>query len=326
MVGLPVIQGTVLVLDGDDVRYAASSGPADVASGVANSPGTRFQIASISKQMTAAAVLLLAERGALALTDPVSRWIGGCPDAWAPVTLHQLLTHSSGLGHWPDHPMIDLTAPMDPDELIATFQQVPLRFAPGTGWRYSSPGYVLLAHVVQRAADEPYREFLADRIFGQLGMAASFAGSPPSGDEPDGPGATGGPGGDTARGYAGDRPIPPYELDVVGMGAGDVWSTVGDLRAWVHGLRDGQLLGPDSLRMMWTPHSPTGMAGVDESYGYGWFLGPVDGRWWRSHSGHNDGYKAFLGWAPEADRLVIVLSNQDDTGPAARMAYLNLAP
>jgi CubicO group peptidase (beta-lactamase class C family) len=326
------VQGSVLVLRGDEVRYEASNGPADTATGIANAPDTRFQIASISKQMTAAAVLLLAEQGALTLTDPVSRWIGGCPDSWTPITLHQLLTHSSGLGHWPEHPMIDLTAPMDPDDLIATFQQVPLCSAPGAGWHYSSPGYVLLAHVVQRAADESYREFLADRIFAPLGMTASFAGSPPSaggsGDGSDGfagAGTAGGPGGGIARGHAGDRHIPSYELDVVGMGAGDVWSTVGDLRAWVEGLRAGLLTG-GSLRQQWTPYVSTGFGSLEESYGYGWFLGPAGGRHWRSHSGHNDGFKAFLCWAPETDDLVIILSNQDGTTPEMRKAYLDLAP
>ena len=108
-------------------------------------PATRFQIASVSKQFTAAAVLLLAERGVLSLDDPISRRLGDCPPAWRDITLHHLLTHSSGLGLWHDYPMIDLAQPVEPAELRQTIQQLPPLFRPGAGWHYSSPAYVLLA-------------------------------------------------------------------------------------------------------------------------------------------------------------------------------------
>ena len=106
---------------------------------------TRYQLASVSKQFTAAAVLLLVQDGMLLLDDVVGRWIDGCPDDWRDITLHQLLTHTSGLGHWDDYPMIDLARWVEPDELLKTFHRVPLRYPPGGGWSYSSPAYVLLA-------------------------------------------------------------------------------------------------------------------------------------------------------------------------------------
>lgn len=120
---------------------------------VADYTKSRFQLASVSKQFTAAALLLLVEEGTLLLEDPISRWIDGCPEQWRDISLHHLLSHTSGLGHWDDYPMIDLGQRVQPSELLKTFHSVPLQFPPGAGWRYSSPGYVLLAQIVQRSAD-----------------------------------------------------------------------------------------------------------------------------------------------------------------------------
>lgn len=165
----------------------------------------------MSKQFTAAAALLLVEDGRWSSTIPWSAG-SGCPEEWRDITLHHLLTHTSGLGHWDDYPMIDLARRVEPGELLKTFHRVPLHYPPGEGWSYSSPGYVLLAHVVERAADTPYRAFLADRIFDHLGLTGTFAGAP--GARPN-----------LARGHEAEgQPLPTWELDVVGMGAAS-WSS-----------------------------------------------------------------------------------------------------
>lgn len=300
---MPPVQGSVLVMLGDSAIAEFSGGLADASAGLRCSPRTRFQIASISKQFTAAATLLLAERGALALDDPIGRWLSRCPDSWQQITLHHLLVHSSGLGHWPEYPMIDLTRWLEPEELLAVFQSQPPLFPPGSGWHYSSPGYVLLAHVVQRAADEPYRDVLTRKVFAPLGMDRTFAGEPNEQD-------------DVARGYAGEQEVRSFELDSVGMGAGDIWSTTGDLRAWNDGLHTGQLLSSESQRLMFTEHMPTGSGPQSRSYGYGWFVGSMAGEDWFHHSGDNAGFKAFNAWLPGSNRRVTILSNQDDTDPA----------
>lgn len=261
---------------------------------------TRYQLASVSKQFTAAAVLLLAEDGMLHLDDPVGRWIDGCPQ-WRDITLHHLLTHTSGLGHWDDYPMIDLARRVEPGELLKTFHREPLRYRPGAGWSYSSPGYVLLAHVVERAADTPYRVFLADRIFDRLGLTSTFAGAP-----------AGRP--NLARGHdAAGNPLPTWELDVVGMGAGDVWSTATDLLAWLDALQDGRLLSEPYRALMLTERARTGKGPDDSGYGYGVFVGELNGRRWWHHSGHNAGFKAFAGNIPESGRRIVVLSNTEAT-------------
>jgi CubicO group peptidase (beta-lactamase class C family) len=94
--------------------------------------GTRFQIASVSKQFTAAAVLLLADRGVLSVDDPVRNWLDGCPAAWEPVTVHHLLSHSSGLVHWHALPGLDLTRPAAASELLGSFASAPLLSPPGS--------------------------------------------------------------------------------------------------------------------------------------------------------------------------------------------------
>ena len=255
----------------------------------------RYQIASVSKQFTATAVLLLAQDGLLHMDDPLERWIPG----WPGVTLHHLLAHTSGIGHWHDYPMIDLAVRVEPADLVETFRSVPPLFPPGARWAYSSPGYVLAAHVVERVAGTPYREFLDRRIFVTAGLAGTFAGSP--GDR-----CHIAPGHDT-RG----EPVPSWELDVVGMGAGDVWSTTADMITWMDVLRAGGVLREPWRTLMLTEHAATGKDTDSHGYGYGWFLGDYNGERWFQHSGENAGYKAFAACLPDSDRRLVVLVNTD---------------
>lgn len=264
---------------------------------------TRYQLASVSKQITAAAVLLLVDDGKLSLDDTIGRWVNDCPDAWRPITLHQLLSHTSGLGHWHDYPRIDLCARVEHTELLEQFRAVPLGFAPGQGWSYSSPGYVLLADVVERVADAPYRSFLADRIFGPLAMTSTFVGTPSR--QPD-----------LAHGHdAAGNPVPSFELDVVAKGAGDVWSTAADLLAWLDALQDGRLLSEPLRTLMLTERARTGGGPQANGYGYGVFVGDVKGTSWWHHDGQNAGFTAFAAVVPERRRRIVALSNSEQLDP-----------
>jgi CubicO group peptidase (beta-lactamase class C family) len=280
-------------------------GMADRDLGVACTPETRFQIASVSKQFTAAAVLLLAGESRLSLDDPVGRWLGGCPPTWAAITIHHLLTHTAGLGHWQDFPALDLYQPIEPERELGIFQREPLLSAPGSRYHYSSPGYVLLAWIVEQAGGQPYASFLADRIFGPLGLRNASAGDPP-----------GGPG--MAHGYDAGQPVPSFELATVGLGAGDVWCTAADLRRWDQTVANGELL-PASLRgAMLTARPVPASAGTRgdwsfTGYGYGWRVGTVAGRRAYFHTGDNPGYLAVNAWLPD-DRLTLaVLTNDQAT-------------
>ena len=302
-------RGVLLLARGDELLVDRVAGVADETSGRRCTPATRFQIASISKQMAAVAVLLLAERGAVSLSDPVVRRLPGTPPPeWSGITLHHLLTHTSGLGHWEDYPAIDLHGPAEPDDLLDRFAALPPLFRPGAGWHYSSPGYVLLARTVERVADRPYAEFLAEEVFAPLGMTGSFAGS-----------GEGRP--DVATGHEGGRPVPSWDLETVSMGAGDVWCTGADLLTWLDVPRRGRLLAPASVAAMTAPHAPTGRP--DEAYGYGFFVGPLAGRRALHHSGDNGGYKAFAAWLPDSDERLVLLTNQAEVDPVAVTSVLD---
>ncbi|HKC19855.1 MAG TPA: serine hydrolase domain-containing protein, partial [Candidatus Dormibacteraeota bacterium] len=204
---------------------------------VACGPEIRFQLASVSKAFTAAAILLLVDGGKLSVADPLSRYLDRCPVSWNQITIHHLLCHTAGLPHWRDLPAIALTEFMSPEDELNIFRESPLRSAPGSAWYYSSPGYVLLAHVVQSVADKPYREFLEQRIIQPLQLNETFAGN--AGERPR-----------LAVGHLEGNEVPSFELDTVGMGAGDVWSTVGDLVRWDDMLFDTNFLTDASRHAM----------------------------------------------------------------------------
>ncbi|MBG0565389.1 beta-lactamase family protein [Actinoplanes sp. NEAU-A11] len=189
--------------------------------------------------------------------------------------------------------------------MLETFRALPVLHPPGGGWHYSSPGYVLLAHVVEKAGGTPYREFLSDRIFGPLGLTSTFAGMP--GGEAD-----------VASGHdAAGQPLLSWELDVTGMGAGDVWSTAGDMLTWVDAVQTGRLLGEPYRSLMLTGHARTGGGRDASEYGYGVFMGEINGRRWWHHSGHNAGFKAFTGCIPSVDRRIVLLSNTEAVDTSA---------
>jgi CubicO group peptidase (beta-lactamase class C family) len=286
----------------DDVRVAggtAGGGPAATPIG----PETRFQIASISKQFTAAATMLLVDRGALSVDDHLVEILDGCPSTWREITIHHLLCHTSGLVHWPQLPDLDLTAQVSDDELLATFGAPALLSAPGERYSYSSPGYVLLAHVVQRVSGIPYRTFLAEELFGPLAMDATFAGN-------------GGAAHDLATPLHDGVPVASFELDGVGMGAGDVWSTVDDLANWDAVIETRLVLSDASRRRTFQPHAAVDdeIPGVKfHGYGYGWYLAEIDGHRVNFHTGGNAGFQSINAVLPDDDALFVALTNDTAT-------------
>jgi CubicO group peptidase (beta-lactamase class C family) len=145
------LRGAALLQRGAEDLVAVACGTTGTDPDASCSLQTRFQIASVTKQFTAAAVLLLADRGVLSVNDPVSRWLDGCPAAWDPITVHHLLSHSSGLVHWPGLHGLEVTRPVTTSEKLRVFAAAALLSPPGQRYSYSSPGYVLLAHILERA-------------------------------------------------------------------------------------------------------------------------------------------------------------------------------
>ena len=297
--------GGLVVLSGGTRVIESYAGLADHQTGEPCGEQTRFQLASVSKQFTAAAAMLLVEQGVLTVSDPIDRWMRATPPSWKAVTVHHLLTHTSGLGHWPEYPDVNLYGGMEADQVMTAFGSRPLLFPPGSRWRYSSPGYVLLAHIIERAIGTPYATFLTDEVLRPANLDATFVGN--ANDRPQ-----------VARGYGEGKPLDSFELDVVGIGAGDVSSTAIDLARWVRALGSGQVLKAASRRTMFNSHTSVGDDRTstlvsDIHYGYGLFIGRTQGVPVIYHTGDNAGFKAMSVWLPESDLAVAILSNEEST-------------
>ena len=296
------LRGTAMVTKGGSVEADLASGLADIEAGVLCSPGTRFQLCSVSKQFTAAAVMLLAESGRLGLREPVARWLPGGLPQWRQVTLHHLLSHTAGIPHWLEAPGLDPAEPMTISERLEIIQATPLRTDPGVQWHYSSPGFVLAGLIVARASGQPYPEFLGERILSPLKLTGTTVGGAP---------------GAAARGYKDGQPVPPWDLDAM-PGTGDIWSTAGDLSRFTAALHSGELITAASLRAMCTAHAPIEDDEEGEprltttGYGYGMFTGIFAGHAACYHTGDNPGYQSFACWIPDRAASIVILVNDED--------------
>lgn len=293
------LRGVAMVTRAGTVRAELSGGLADAAAAIPCTAQTRFQICSISKQFAAAAALLLVEAGRLALDDPVDRWLPDGPPRWSRVTLHHLLSHTAGVPHWLEAPGLDPAEPTPPGERLAAIGAAPLRTAPGETWHYSSPGFVLVGLIVERASGQPYARFLTERILAPLGLTATSVGGPPP--EP------------AARGYRDGAPVTPFDLAAM-AGTGDIWSTAADLASFTAALHAGNLITNESLHAMLTPHAP--IEDDDETlittgYGYGVFTGTSAGHAVFYHPGDNPGYLSFSGWIPDRAASLVILANDE---------------
>jgi CubicO group peptidase (beta-lactamase class C family) len=295
------LRGTARVARGGSAEADLAEGMADIQAGVPCTPGTRFQLCSVSKQFTAAAVLLLAESGQLDLGEPVSRWLPGSAPQWRQVTLHHLLSHTAGIPHWREAPGLDPAEPMPVSERLEIIGATPLRTRPGTQWHYSSPGYLLAGFIVERASGQPYREFLAERILSPLKLTQTTVGGSPAG---------------AARGYRDGQPVVPFELDTM-PGTGGIWSTAGDLTRFTTALHRGDLITASSLRAMCTAHAPLGGDDGGEpgltttGYGYGMFTGVLGGLAACYHPGDNPGYQSLACWIPARAASIVILANDE---------------
>jgi CubicO group peptidase (beta-lactamase class C family) len=292
--------GVALVQRQGSTVAAHVGGVADRREGKRCTRTTRFQLCSVSKQFTAAAVLLLADGGQLTTDDPIRRWFGGCPADWQAITVHHLLTHTAGLGHWHEYAGLDLTKAMPQPQQLEVFWRTPLFNRPGSRWRYSSPGYVLLGWIVQQTVGQPYADFLADHIFVPLGLESSSVGDRE-------------PGGGTACGHRDGQPVRSWNLGSANLGTGDVWTTADDLLRWDDALVAGEVLSDAARLAMFTAHTTVDDDGLirAEGYGYGWYVGTAAGHRAYFHQGDNPGFLAFNAWLPDDRVQVAVLINDE---------------
>ena len=294
---------SVLVLEGGDAVFQRSYGLADLEAGVASSPATNYRLASVSKQFTAASVLLLVEDGVLTLDDRVRRWLPTLPVAAEGITLRHLLSHTSGLVDYEDLLPPDQAHQIhDADVLRLLEREDRLYFPAGSDYRYSNSGYALLALVVERASGQRFAAFLQARIFSPLGMTATLA------REDEGPPVT-----DRAFGYTrvGDRwERTDQSTTSAVLGDGGIYSSITDLAKWDAAWYDDRLLSAPSRARAVQASTATPEPDVAH-YGFGWRL---QGRM-QWHSGESIGFRNVLLRFPAQRLTVIVLSNRDAPAP-----------
>lgn len=309
----------IVVRDGRVLKRLAW-GQADLASGTPIASDTAFRLASVSKQFTAMAVMLLAEEGRLDYDDPVVRFLPELSRIGGDVTIRQLLTHTSGLPDYYDV-MVEVAGverPLTRHALDVYARWGELRFEPGSRFEYSNPGYELLALIVERASDRRFADFLHDRIFAPLGMTSSVVFDERAPRIPK-----------RAYGYrlegAGFVPDDDDPLNYV-VGSGGVYSTAEDMVRWDQALQDGRLVRAETLAEAFRPVRLTG--GGDYPYGFGWSLESHLGRRRVAHTGSWLGFRSAIARYPDERLSVIVLSNfaEMDAGglaDAVAAAYLD---
>lgn len=294
--------GSVLVARGNVTLLAKGFGDADIQRRVANSPSTKFRLGSVTKQFTAAAILLLQERGQLRVEDPVKKYLPDAPAAWDQITIFNLLTHTSGIPNFTSFPDYRETEsqPTTPAALVERFRNKPLDFPPGSQFRYSNSGYALLGYLIEKVSGQTYQQFLQDHIFKPLRMQRSGYDSNTQVIENRATGYTPGPDG---------RPVPAGYIDMtIPYAAGGLYSTVEDLLRWERALYGGKLLSAASLKQMTTPFK--------NGYAFGLFVATEpDGTQVISHGGGIEGFNTAVAYVPSQKLAVVVLANINGAAP-----------
>ena len=299
--------GAVLVARGDEILLNKGYGQANAEWNLPNTPATKFRLGSLTKQFTAASILLLEERGKLAIADPVSKHMPDAPAAWSAITLHHLLTHTSGIPNFtslPDYAKFQ-PFPTTVEATIAVFRDKPLDFAPGDRMSYSNSGYLVLGHLIERISGEGYETFLKTNILDPLGMKDTGLDSNATIIPRRAAGYTSGPNGLTNAGYI-HMSVP--------HGAGAMYSTTEDLLRWERGLFGGKVVSAASLRKMTTPFK--------NNYALGVGVVTLNGKTRITHGGGIQGFNTALSYDPDARIVVVVLANVN--GPAADTLALSL--
>ncbi|PZD97036.1 hypothetical protein DNH61_04755 [Paenibacillus sambharensis] len=274
--------GVALIARNGETMLEKGYGPAD--SRRMNDKDTLTRIASISKQFTAAAVMKLYEEGALQLNEPLSSFIPDFPRG-EEITVHMLLAHTAGL---PSD--IPRTAEAALEDTVAAIKKMKLVSVPGTTFRYSNPGYVLLASIIEQRSGMSYGDYLRRYFFEPVGMTRTGEASP---DTP------------TNAGYVleGGR-LQERGYYISQSGTGSLYSTASDLLKWNQALFGGKVLSKDSVTRIFEEFPERG-----NSY-YGWEIREMDGRTIYSTTGGGAGYTTLFSVEPATDTVLILLSNE----------------
>ena len=276
---------SVAVIKDGRVVLQRGYGLANVEHEVPATEQTMYQLASVTKAFTATAVLMLVEEGKLTLQTPLGTLMPDVPEAWAAVTVSQLLTHTSGIPSYTGLPDFGKMMRKDftPAELIALVRERPMDFAPGAQYRYNNSGYVLLGMIVEKVSGQPWDTFVETRIFKPLGMTTARMND------------LGVVVPHRAQGYAwvnGTLRNGEYVSPTQPYAAGALLVSVLDLVKWDAALTSGKLLKPESFAAMYAPAPLTD--GKTSPYGFGWELAAYRTRPRIGHGGGIPGFSTFL--------------------------------
>ena len=285
--------GFVLVAQHGNPVYARGFGYADRAAKTPNTIDTNFRVGSVTKQFTATAILVLQQDGKLSVDDPISKYLPDYPAVGRSITLHQLLTHTSGIPSYTELPgVMDAKAkPHTPKELLALFWDKPLDFAPGSQWAYSNSNYIVLGAIIEKVSGMSYTDFCAKRLFAPAGLTRTVVG--------DADGMS-----DRGLGYQpdGDDLVAADAIDMsVPYAAGAVRSTAGDLVKWAHALDGDSILTADSKARMYKVEK--------NNYAYGWVVTEQEGHRIIGHDGGIDGFETMYLRVPDQDLVVVEWTN-----------------
>lgn len=301
-----VVGTSVGVMQSGRVLVAKGYGFADLENEVPATEHTVYRVGSITKQFTAAAIMLLVERGKLSLDDELTKFLPDYPTTGHRITVDRLLTHTSGIKGYTEmakfweQSRLDLTH----DQMIALFSAEPFEFAPGERYQYNNSAYYLLGLIVEKVSGQSYADFLKQHVFGPLGLTETH--------------------------YLDESPIVKhraegYEVrsgtvmndDPLSMklpyAAGSLGSNVLDLMKWQTALVANRLLKPESYARMQTP--ATLNDGSRTTYGYGLGMGVMEGRRKVAHGGGINGFRTQLAYYPDDRLIVVVLCNTGAANP-----------
>ncbi len=302
----PDFSGTILAAQPGADAIVLSYGFANRENNVLNTPNTKFAIGSITKSFTAMAIMILEERGFLSVDDPICKYITNCPDAWQAVTIHHLLTHTSGIPSYTDLFLdgqidIELCQEYTTDQVIAFFNEWPLDFPSGSRWHYNNSGYFLLGVIIENVSSQSYDVFVQENILQPLGMTKTGYNYDHLILE------------NRASGYSQevseDVNAPCWDVSTQ-YSAGGLYSTVGDLYKWDQAFYSDELVSTETLDRIFSAAVRTVYR--DRKYGYGWFLiSNLSGHQVVEHHGMAFGFVSRLTRYPEDLVTIIILSNYD---------------
>lgn len=295
------VGATILVSKKGNVILKKGYGMADLESNVPASPESVFRIASLTKQFTAVAILQLSERQLLSVKDDIRKYIPDFPSTKVPITVENLLTHTSGIRNNTEMKFPDIFRYKNstPSELVDLIEKEPLEFEPGASFRYSNSGYILLGYILEKVSGSSYEEYITEHIFKPLGMDHSYFDRANKVIL------------NRANGYfegpAGQINNANFLNMTFAFSAGGLMTAVEDMYKWHKGLRQEKILKKETLEKALTPYAL--QDGSKSKYGYGWDLNDFAGSKAQMHSGNVEGFSCFQVYLPTDDVYVVILSN-----------------